>query len=48
MASLQLDNGDLGQTEALIYEVLEIEPGHPEALAMLDHIAPGRTGSSEL
>ncbi|MEI9941384.1 MAG: tetratricopeptide repeat protein [Pseudomonadota bacterium] len=40
MASLQLDNGDLGQTEALIYEVLEIEPGHPEALAMLDHIAP--------
>jgi tetratricopeptide (TPR) repeat protein len=42
MASLQLDNGDLGQTEALIYEVLEIEPGHPEALAMLEHIAPGR------
>ncbi|HEY3256135.1 MAG TPA: tetratricopeptide repeat protein, partial [Polyangiaceae bacterium] len=48
MASLQLDNGDLGQTEALIYEVLEIEPGHPEALAMLEHIAPGRVASSEL
>jgi tetratricopeptide (TPR) repeat protein len=44
MASLQLDAGDLGQTEALIYEVLEIEPGHPEALAMLEHIAPGRNG----
>jgi tetratricopeptide (TPR) repeat protein len=39
MASLQLDNGDLAQTEALIYEVLEIEPEHPEALAMLEHIA---------
>jgi len=42
MASLQLDRGDLAQTEALVYEVLEIEPGHPEALAMLEHIAPGR------
>ena len=41
MASLQLDNGDVPQTEALIYEVLEIEPEHPEALAMLEHIAPG-------
>lgn len=41
MASLQLDNGDIGQTEALIYEVLEIEPEHPEALSMLEHIAPG-------
>ncbi|HKO53360.1 MAG TPA: tetratricopeptide repeat protein [Polyangiaceae bacterium] len=40
MASLQLDNGDLAQTEALVYEVLEIEPEHPEALAMLEHIAP--------
>jgi tetratricopeptide (TPR) repeat protein len=47
MASLQLDNDDLAQTEALIYEVLEIEPGHPEALAMLEHIAPGRVGSNE-
>ncbi|MEI9953916.1 MAG: tetratricopeptide repeat protein [Pseudomonadota bacterium] len=48
MASLQLDNGDLGQTEALIYEVLEIEPEHPEALAMLEHIAPGRISYNEL
>jgi tetratricopeptide (TPR) repeat protein len=47
MASLQLDNGDLSQTEALIYEVLEIEPGHPEALAMLEHIAPGRAGDAD-
>ena len=46
MASLQLDNGDLAQTEALVYEVLEIEPEHPEALAMLEHIAPGQ-GSYE-
>ncbi|MEO6599191.1 MAG: tetratricopeptide repeat protein, partial [Polyangiaceae bacterium] len=44
MASLQLDNDDLEQTEALVYEVLEIEPEHPEALAMLEHIAPGATG----
>jgi len=43
MASLQLDNGDLAQTEALVYEVLEIEPEHPEALAMLEHIAPGQS-----
>jgi tetratricopeptide (TPR) repeat protein len=42
MASLQLDNGDLAQTEALIYEVLEIEPEHPEALAMLGHIRSGQ------
>jgi tetratricopeptide (TPR) repeat protein len=40
MASLQLDNGDFAQTEALVYEVLEIEPEHPEALALLEHIAP--------
>jgi tetratricopeptide (TPR) repeat protein len=44
MASLQLDNGDIAQTEALVYEVLEIEPEHPEALAMLEHIAPAQTG----
>ena len=47
MASLQLDNGDIGQTEALVYEVLEIEPEHPEALAMLEHISPAQTGYSE-
>jgi tetratricopeptide (TPR) repeat protein len=47
MASLQLDNGDLAQTEALIYEVLEIEPEHPEALAMLEHIAPAQVGYAE-
>jgi len=46
MASLQLDADDFEQTEALIYEVLEIEPGHPEALAMLEHIAPGRAASN--
>ena len=48
MASLQLDNGDLAQTEALVYEVLEIEPEHPEALAMLEHIAPGQSPYTEL
>ena len=47
MASLQLDNGDMAQTEALIYEVLEIEPEHPEALAMLEHIAPSQVGYAE-
>ncbi len=47
MASLQLDNGDIAQTEALIYEVLEIEPEHPEALAMLEHIAPAQTGYND-
>ncbi|HEX3855548.1 MAG TPA: tetratricopeptide repeat protein [Polyangiaceae bacterium] len=47
MASLQLDNGDVAQTEALIYEVLEIEPEHPEALAMLEHIAPAQIGYTE-
>jgi len=47
MASLQLDGGDLAQTEALVYEVLEIEPGHPEALALLEHIAPGRAGETD-
>ena len=47
MASLQLDSGDLAQTEALVYEVLEIEPGHPEALALLEHIAPGRVGEPD-
>ena len=47
MASLQLDNGDFAQTEALINEVLEIEPGHPEALAMLEHVAPERASEVE-
>jgi tetratricopeptide (TPR) repeat protein len=47
MASLQLDNGDIAQTEALVYEVLEIEPEHPEALAMLEHIAPAQVGYNE-
>jgi tetratricopeptide (TPR) repeat protein len=46
MASLQLDRGDFAQTEALINEVLEIEPGHPEALAMLEHVAPGRVAAA--
>src|SRR6185369_1834363 len=46
MASLQLDRGDLAQTEALVNEVLEIEPGHPEALAMLEHVAPGRVAAA--
>ncbi|HYQ03449.1 MAG TPA: tetratricopeptide repeat protein [Polyangiaceae bacterium] len=46
MASLQLDRGDFPQTEALINEVLEIEPGHPEALAMLEHISPGRVAAA--
>jgi len=46
MASLQLDRGDFGQTEALVNEVLEIEPGHPEALALLEHIAPGRVDAA--
>jgi len=44
MAALQLDNGDVAQTEALVYEVLEIEPEHPEALAMLEHLAPAQAG----
>ncbi|MEP7052413.1 MAG: tetratricopeptide repeat protein, partial [Pseudomonadota bacterium] len=48
MASLQLDNGDIGQTEALVYEVLEIEPEHPEALAMLEHIAPAQPGYADV
>jgi len=47
MASLQLDNGDLAQTEALVYEVLEIEPEHPEALAMLDQLVPGQVRYGE-
>jgi tetratricopeptide (TPR) repeat protein len=47
MASLQLDNGDFEQAEALVYEVLEIEPEHPEALAMLAHISPGQGGYGE-
>jgi tetratricopeptide (TPR) repeat protein len=47
MASLQLENGDLAQTEALVYEVLEIEPEHAEALAMLEHIVPGQSGYAE-
>lgn len=46
MASLQLERGDLAQTEALINEVLEIEPGHPEALAMLEHVSPGRVAAA--
>jgi len=46
MASLQLDRGDFAQTEALVNEVLEIEPGHPEALAMLEHVAPGRVAAA--
>ena len=47
MASLQLDNGDFAQTEALVYEVLEIEPEHPEALAMLEHLSPGQGAYTE-
>lgn len=47
MASLQLDNGEIAQTEALVYEVLEIEPEHPEALAMLEHIVPAQAGYGE-
>jgi len=44
MASLQLDSGDFAQTEALVSEVLEIEPEHPEALAMQDHLRSEQRG----
>jgi tetratricopeptide (TPR) repeat protein len=48
MATLQLDSGDDAQAEALIYEVLEIEPDHPEALSMLEQIAPPDEGSIDV
>lgn len=43
LAALYLDRGELDQAEPLLREVLEIEPNHPAALAMLEQIVPEST-----
>jgi tetratricopeptide (TPR) repeat protein len=40
LAALYLDRGELDQAEPLLREVLEVEPNHPAALAMLEQIVP--------
>ncbi|HEY2405832.1 MAG TPA: tetratricopeptide repeat protein [Polyangiaceae bacterium] len=47
MASLQIDNGDLQQAEALLNEVLDIEPEHADALALLTEIVPAAQAYGE-
>jgi len=43
LAALYLDRGELDQSEPLLREVLEVEPNHPAALAMLEQIVPEST-----
>jgi tetratricopeptide (TPR) repeat protein len=45
LAALYLDRGELDQSEPLLREVLEVEPNHPAALAMLEQIVPDGAGA---
>src|SRR6185369_16566182 len=41
LAALHLDRGELPEAEALLREVVEVEPTHAAALAMLEQVVPG-------
>ena len=47
LAALHLDRSELAEAEALLREVLEVEPSHAAALAMLEQIAPAAPMASE-
>ena len=47
LAALHLDRTEHGEAEALLREVLEVEPTHAAALAMLEQVAPAAAGASE-
>jgi tetratricopeptide (TPR) repeat protein len=47
LAALYLDRGDSAEAESLLREVMEIEPTHATALAMLEQVAPGAVGTTE-
>lgn len=47
LAALHLDRGDAVEAESLLREVIEIEPNHATALAMLEQVAPAALGTTE-
>jgi tetratricopeptide (TPR) repeat protein len=47
LAALYLDRNDNAEAESLLREVIEIEPTHATALAMLEQVAPGTVGTTE-
>jgi tetratricopeptide (TPR) repeat protein len=47
LAALHLDRGDSVDAESLLREVIEIEPTHATALAMLEQVAPATIGTTE-
>jgi tetratricopeptide (TPR) repeat protein len=47
LAALHLDRGDNPEAESLLREVIEIEPTHATALAMLEQVAPAAIGTTE-
>ncbi|HEV8550843.1 MAG TPA: tetratricopeptide repeat protein [Polyangiaceae bacterium] len=47
LAALHLDRAELPEAEALLREVVEVEPTHAAALAMLEQVSPGAVIVSE-
>ena len=47
LAALHLDRAELPEAESLLREVIEVEPTHAAALAMLEQVAPGIAGTTE-
>jgi tetratricopeptide (TPR) repeat protein len=47
LAALHLDRSETAEAESLLREVIEIDPNHAAALALLEQIAPGSLGTTE-
>ncbi len=48
LAALHLDRGDMAEAESLLREVIEVEPTHATALAMLEQLGPTALGTTEV
>ncbi|HEY3497464.1 MAG TPA: tetratricopeptide repeat protein [Polyangiaceae bacterium] len=47
LAALHLDRSESGEAEALLREVMEVDPNHVAALALLEQLAPTALGTTE-
>lgn len=46
LAALHLDRSEMAEAESLLREVMEVDPHHEAALALLDQLAPGVAAAS--
>jgi tetratricopeptide (TPR) repeat protein len=47
LAALHLDNSQNAEAESLLREVIEVDPNHAAALALLEQLVPGGLGTTE-